>query len=411
MSNLFNLINPKEVNQIFISKLEQELVSEKVSLKEATGRILSQDIESPTNLPPFTRATMDGYAVKAADTFGASETKTVYLNLVGEVLMGEEATQRLESGQTIKISTGGMLPEGADAVLMVEYTEQLGSDLVEISRAVASGENVVQQGEDIAEGEVLLTAGSQLRAQDIGALAGLGIIEVEVFSQPKVTIFATGNELISPSQTPQLGQIRDINSYSIASFSQDLAVVNYGGIIRDNKQELKDKLEGALAESDLIILSGGSSVGTKDLTLEVVDELGEPGVLVHGISIKPGKPTVLALVDGTPIIGLPGHPTSAMTVFKIVVQPVVKILAGLEDKLGKEDNYLTAKLSRNVASDKGREEYIRVKLEEQDGFLEAVPVLGKSSLATTMVEADGLVKIDLGTEGLEQGTEVRVLMF
>ncbi|MCK8816089.1 molybdopterin molybdotransferase MoeA [Natroniella sulfidigena] len=411
MSNLFNLIDPKEVDQIFTNKLEQELTTEQIDLTEATGRVLARDINSPIDLPPFTRSTMDGYAVKAEDTFGASETKTVYLDLVGEVLMGEEATQRLESGQAIKISTGGMLPEGADAVLMVEYTEQLGGDLVEISRAVASGENVVQQGEDIACDEILLTAGSQLRAQDIGALAGLGITEVEVFSQPKVTVFATGNELVPPSQTPQQGEIRDINSYSIASFSQDLAVVNYGGIIRDEKQELKDKLKEALAESDLIILSGGSSVGTKDLTLEVVDELGEPGVLVHGISIKPGKPTVLALVDGTPIIGLPGHPTSAMTVFKIVVKPLVKLLAGLKDKIDKEDNYLTAKLSRNVASDKGREEYIRVKLEEQDGFLEAIPVLGKSSLVTTMVEADGLVKIDLGTEGLEQGAEVQVLMF
>ncbi|WP_408955610.1 gephyrin-like molybdotransferase Glp [Natroniella sp. ANB-PHB2] len=410
MSNLFNLINLEEVEEIFSSKVGACLGTERISITEAKGRILSQDFISPFDLPPFTRATMDGYAVKAADTFAASEGNKVYLGLVGEVLMGEEATEGLESGQAIRISTGGMLPQGADAVLMVEYTEKLGSELVEINRAVGSGENIVRKGEDISQGETLLKKGSQLRPQDLGALAGLGITEVEVYKRPRVTVFATGDEIINPEQRPQPGEIRDINSYAVISALEGIAKMSQGGIIKDSKEELEAKLRVATENSDVVVLSGGSSVGTKDLTLEVVDNLGEPGVLVHGIAIKPGKPTVLAIVDDTVVIGLPGHPTSALTVCKIVVQPIVERLAGLQDDLGQQ-NYLTASLSRNLASVKGREEYIRVKLEKEADSIIAVPILGKSSLATTMVEADGVIKIGIGKEGLEKGAEVQVLLF
>ncbi|MTI60127.1 MAG: molybdopterin molybdotransferase MoeA [Firmicutes bacterium] len=410
MSELLQLVEIDKVPNFFEGKLAVNLATEKINITEAKGRLLARDIISQIDLPPFSRSTMDGYAVKAADTYGASESMPVYLDMVGEILMGEEAVQEIKAGQVVKIATGGMLPKGADAVVMVEYTEALGGEMIEVFKSVASRENVVLKGEDIDQGSLLLKQGHLLRAQDIGALAGIGITEVEVFARPAVTVFSTGDELVVPEQKPKLGQIRDINTYLVGSLVEESGgTVNYGGIIRDNKEELKNKIGANLKNSDLVILSGGSSVGTKDLTIEVLNELGEPGVLVHGISIKPGKPTILALIDNTPVIGLPGHPASAMTVLKIVGTPIIQSLAGQE--LNQFQGSISARLSRNLASDKGREEYIRVKLVEEKGQLWAQPILGKSSLITTMVEADGLVKIDLGKEGLDQGEEVQVLLF
>lgn len=410
MSELFQLVEIDKIPDFFEGKLAVNLAIEKINITKAKARVLARDIISQIDLPPFSRSTMDGFAVKAIDTFGASESMPVYLDLVGEILMGEEAEQEIKGGQAVKIATGGMLPKGADAVVMVEYTEALGEDMIEVFKSVASRENIVLKGEDITQDNLLLKQGHLLRAQDIGALAGIGITEVEVFVKPVVTVFSTGDELVAPEQSPKLGQIRDINTYLVGSLVEETGgTVNYGGIIADNKEKLKNKVGASLKNSDLVILSGGSSVGTKDLTIEVLNELGEPGVLVHGISIKPGKPTILALIGDTPVIGLPGHPASAMTVLKIVGTPIIQKLAGQE--INQFQGSISAKLSRNLASDKGREEYIRVKLVTEDGQLWAQPILGKSSLITTMVEADGLVKIDLGKEGLGQGEEVQVLLF
>ncbi|AZO96022.1 gephyrin-like molybdotransferase Glp [Halocella sp. SP3-1] len=410
MSELLQLVEIDKIPDFFEGKLAISLATEKINITKAKGRVLARDVISQIDLPPFSRSTMDGYAVKATDTYGASESMPVYLDLVGEILMGEEAEQGIKIGQAVKIATGGMLPKGADAVVMVEYTEALGEDMIEVFKSVASRENIVVKGEDITQDNLLLKQGHLLRAQDIGALAGIGITEVEVFLKLVVTVFSTGDELVAPEQSPKLGQIRDINTYLVGSLVEETGgTVNYGGIIADNKEELKNRIGASLKNSDLVILSGGSSVGTKDLTIEVLNELGEPGVLVHGISIKPGKPTILALIDNTPVIGLPGHPASAMTVLKIIGTPIIQKLAGQE--INQFQGSVSAKLSRNLASDKGREEYIRVKLVTEDGQLWAQPILGKSSLITTMVEADGLVKIDLGKEGLDQGEEVQVLLF
>lgn len=410
MSDLFQLIEIDKISEIFEEKLSIGLETERMDITETRGRVLAQNIISPIDLPPFSRSTMDGYAVKAEDTFGASEGMPIYLDVVGEVLMGEEAEQIIENGQAVKIATGGMLPKGADAIVMIEYTEALGEDIIEVFKSVAKGENIVLQGEDISQDNILLKRGDLLRSQDIGALAGIGIMEVEVFSKSKVTVFSTGDELVTPRKNPGPGRIRDINSYSIGSMVEEVGgEVIYGGIITDNKEELMTKVGASLEKSDLVILSGGSSVGTKDLTIEVLNELGEPGVLVHGISIKPGKPTILALVNGTTIIGLPGHPTSAMVVFKTVVAPIIEGL--FSNKSNQFQSLISAKLSRNIASDKGREEYLRVKLIDEGGELWAQPILGKSSLVTTMVEADGLVKIELGKEGLEKGREIKVILF
>ncbi|MBM7557672.1 molybdopterin molybdotransferase MoeA [Halanaerobacter jeridensis] len=412
MSELMNLIAIDEAIETLNQGLNSELTTEKVAITEAGGRILAQDLKSEIDLPPFSRSTMDGYALKAEDTFGASENLPAYLDVVGEVKMGEKAETKINSGQAVAVPTGGMMPPGADAVVMVEYTEKMEEDEIEVTKSVAVGENIVQQGEDIAAGDSLLAQGHLLRSQDIGALTGIGITEVEVFAVPQVTVFSTGDELIPPEEEPEMGEIRDINSYALGSRITKLgATVNYGGIISDRKEELITNLEAQLDKSDLIILSGGSSVGIKDLTIEVLNELGEPGVLVHGVSIKPGKPTILAIIDDTPVIGLPGHPTSAMVVFEIVVVPIIQKLAGRKEAEIKVQSQVSAKLSRNVASAPGREEYFRVSLEERDNQLWATPSLGKSSLITTMVEADGLAKVGLGTEGVKQGGMIPVILF
>ena len=411
MSELFNLITIEEALQRAEERVKQNLPMEIIDITEASGRIVAQDIVSQVDLPPFTRSTMDGYAVKAADTFGASETLPVYLEVVDQVAMGEKAEQEIKSGQAVEVATGGMLPPGADAVVMVEHTEIVGEGEIEVTKAVGEGENIVVAGEDIAGGETLLAQGHRLRPQDIGALAGIGEVEVEVYVPPRVAVISTGDEIIPPEQQPKPGQIRNINTYSIASSAAQIGCqIDYGGIVPDQKLQLKQALNHKLAANDIVILSGGSSVGAKDLTIEVIEELGDPGVVVHGVSIKPGKPTIIAAIEETLVIGLPGHPTSALIVFEIVVKPLLKQLTG-EKPAASPAQQTKAQLTRNVASSAGRTEYLRVKLTEQAGQLQAEPMLGKSSLITTMVKADGLVEIGRGREGIKAGTEVPILLF
>ncbi len=407
---LLDLVHPDKIKELYLEKLDFKLKKEKIALAEAKGRVAASDIKSTIDLPPFTRSSMDGYALKAEDTYRASENNACYLDLTAKVAMGEEANIKVESGSAVEINTGGMLPESADAVVMVEYTNEVSKGLIEIKEAVAPGENVIQQGEDIAQGELLVSKGTRLKPQHIAALAGVGITELEVFIPPKASIFSTGDELVEPDKEPQLGQIRDVNSYSISALANGLINNSKPKIIKDDKASLKQAINRGIKESDLVILSGGSSVGTKDLTIDVIEELGEAGVLVHGVAIKPGKPTILAIVDDTIIIGLPGHPTAAMVVFKILVKPLLRLMNGIDI----EDNYLKvpAFLSRNVPSDKGRREYIRVELEddkEQDRLI-AHPITGKSGLIKTMLKADGLVEVDIGKEGVAKDSCVEVLL-
>ncbi len=407
---LLDLVHPDKIKELYFKQLEFNLSKERIDLTDAKDRVVASDIKSTINLPPFTRSSMDGYALKAEDTYKASENNACYLDLAGKVAMGEETKLKVESGSAAEINTGGMLPEGANAVVMVEYTEQISDELIEIKQSVAPGENVIQQGEDIAQGELLVSKGTRLKSQHIAALAGVGITELEVFIPPKTSIFATGDEIVKPEVEPKLGQIRDINSYSISALAEGLIDAKQPEIIKDDKASLKQAIRQGLKESDLIILSGGSSVGTKDLTIDVIDELGEPGVLVHGVAVKPGKPTILAIVDQTAIIGLPGHPTSAMVVFEVVVKPLLRLMNGVD--MQTDYRKIPALLSRNVASDKGRREYIRVELEddkENDGVI-AHPITGKSGLVKTMLKADGLVEVDIGKEGVAKDSRVEVLL-
>jgi len=389
---------------------------ERVSLVEALGRVLASDIVSQTALPDFARSSMDGYAVLARDTYGATESLPAYLKVSGEVLMGEMPSMPVEKGSAIRISTGGMLPPGADAVVMLENTQRLGIGEVEVSKPVAPGENVVQRGDDVEEGERILGAGHRLRPQDLGALAGIGITKIEVCKRPTIAIINTGNEIIDADRVPLPGQVRDVNSYNLAGLViQAGGIPVKKGIYRDEYVAIRKAVEEAVADSDVVAITGGSSVGTGDLTAKVINDLGPPGVLVHGVSVRPGKPVIIGIVAGKPVFGLPGHPVAVTVSFELFILQLIKRLSGEIDQLGiagiPQARVITARMSRNYSSAQGREDHLRVSLERRDGELWAVPVLGKSGLISTLVKADGTVVVPLAKTGLEKGEKVEVRLF
>lgn len=384
-----------------------------IEIGDSFGRILSRDIISPEDLPAFPRSIVDGFAVRSSNTFGAGELMPVYLDVTHEILMGEEPAFKLEGGEAARIATGGMLPHGADAVIMFEHCYTVTEKVIEVLKPVAPGENVIQAGEDCKKGDTVLKKGHKLRPQDIGALAGLGIIKIWVYEKPKVAIISTGDEIVPHTAPLMPGQVRDINSYNLAALVERSGGIPIKkGIFPDNYVVLKNVLEESFGESNIIVISGGSSVGTKDLTARLINDLGKPGVLFHGVSIKPGKPMIGAVVDGKPLFGLPGHPHAVTTCFEIFIEPLLRIFTGEKDGLSRKiRKTVKARLSRNISSAPGREEYIRVMLEERDGELWAMPILGKSGLITTLLRADGTIVIPLWKSGLEQGTEVEVELF
>ena len=376
---------------------------ERIPLIESLGRILTQDIPATCAVPHFRKSTMDGMAVRASDTFGASESMPALLECRGEIRMGEAPTQPLDQGTGILMPTGGMLPEGADAVVMVERLEHFGETLYGVIKAVAPGENLIDIGEDLTEGEVILSKFTRIRAQEMGLLASIGLTHVPVLPRFRVGILSTGDEIISPEQKPLPGQSRDINGYTL--LGQALASgadARHYGIVKDDLEELRTVLAQMLKENDIVLLSGGSSVGLRDLSAQLISELGKPGLLFHGLALKPGKPTIGGVVDGKLIFGLPGHPTSAMVVFDTLVRPLMdgSILNPQVDPLPK------GTLSQNLYSGSGREEFIRVRLIPNDEGWQVEPIRGKSGLIRTMVLADAIVHIRLDTEGIEAGKEV-----
>ncbi len=407
----FKVKTPDEVRNI-LSKIARQLPSETIELAEnCLGRILAADVRSPVDLPGFERAIMDGFAVRAQDTFGASPSAPAYLKVVGEVKMGVSASGSLSAGEAMGVATGSMMPEGANAVVMVEYTDFLDDETVEIVRSVAPGDHVVGRIEDLHEGKIMLHSGRSVRAQDVGALSGVGITSMEVSRQPRVAIISSGDEIIPPGEELQMGQIRDINSYSLACLAQQAGGVPMRmGIVRDDFDSLKSRLTEGMEKADIALISGGSSVGTLDVTLDVIRSFDGAEVLVHGISIRPGKPTIIATVGDKYLFGLPGNPVSVMVTFDLFVGFLIKLLMGAKQPIW-EPRYVKAKLSRNIASAPGREDYVSVRLIESDGEMLAEPVLGRSALISTMVRADGLIKIPLESEGLEGNVEVEVAIF
>ncbi|MBW1690372.1 MAG: molybdopterin molybdenumtransferase MoeA [Deltaproteobacteria bacterium] len=403
----------KTAQEVFESLGDIEpLGSESIPLRSSLGRVLARDIESGEDLPGFHRSTVDGYALAARDTYGASESLPALLTVAGEVGMGTMHQFVLKRGQCALIPTGGMLPEGADAVAMVEYSQTLEEGLVEVTRPVSPLENVIQPDDDVKKGQVMLKRGTLLRPQDLGILAGLGVAQVEVFARARAAIISTGEEVVDISQKPRLGQIRDINSFTLHGLCEKAgAEPIYLGIVGDTFQDLKSATEKGLSQSDVVLLSGGSSVGAKDLTLEAFSSFDGVELIAHGVSISPGKPTIVARKGNKTLWGLPGHPVSTMIIFDVFLTFLFGKLSGLGEPAQGMDYYIEAELDRNVESVTGREDYIRVKLSHGEGRVIATPIFGKSGLISTMIEADGLVRIDMNTEGLYRGDTVRVKVF
>jgi molybdopterin molybdotransferase len=382
---------------------------EKVPLLETVGRVLAEDITADDDLPDFPRAIVDGYAVQGASTFGSSEGNPAYLTVSGSIAMGESPKLTIGPGEAARIATGGMLPHGADSVVMIEHTEVIDDTTIEVYRSVAPGQNMITIGEDIKKQANVIKQGQTIRPQEAGLMAALGKKEVAVYQKPVIGIISTGDEIISVEETPSRGQIRDINTYTLAGLiHQAEAIAVTYGIIQDNFENLFEKCKSALDRCHMILISGGSSVGARDFTVEVFSSLPDAEILVHGISISPGKPTILAKVQNKAFWGIPGHVVSAMIVFARVVRPFIEYIGGKSDEKRKELR-LQAKLSRNVASAQGRVDFIRVQLRIDGNQLWADPVLGKSGLISTMVKADGLIEIDINTEGLDKGTVVEVI--
>lgn len=378
-------------------------------LHKALNYILAEDIVVKENVPGFRRSSVDGYAVIAKDTFGSSENMPGFLNVAGEVKMGEAPQNPLSVGEAIYIPTGGMLPDGSDAVIMIEHCEDL-SGLLNLYRQVAPGENVISIGEDMKAGESLVTTGTKLRPQELGALASQGITEVSVYRKPVVGYLSTGDEIV-PIETKELGigQVRDMNGITIGSLVSEWGCeFLYGGIVKDDQTELERVTAEMLEKTDCLILSGGSSVGTKDYSVEVIDRMGKPGVFVHGVSIKPGKPTILASADGKPIIGLPGHPASAMIIFNLFGKAVLHKLQGWTSD---EKNLAKAIVTKNLPSTPGRTDFVRARLFLEENQWYADPILGKSSLISTLVKSEGMIEIPSKSEGVLKGETVSVRLF
>lgn len=413
MSEFLKLVSVSEAMERLFGALPQSglpLGAEQIPTSMGLGRVLAEAVVAPENLPPFRRSTVDGFAVRAADTFGASAALPAYLTLVGEVPMGAAASISLGEGQTAVVHTGGMLPEGADAVVMLEDTQQPAQDEIEVLRSVAAAENVLRAGEDLEIGGQALEAGRRLRAQELGGLVALGITEIQVARRPRVALIATGDEVVDPKEQLTPGQVRDVNTVTLSALVSSVGGEPVAqGIVSDDYEQLLSTARRALTDCDAVVITAGSSVSARDRTADVLAELGDPGVLVHGVSIKPGKPTILAVCNGKLAVGLPGNPVSALVVAGVFLAPAIRHLLGERGPvLGAERD---ARLAVNVASTAGREDYLPVRLEvSQDGWL-AQPIYGRSNLIFTLVRADGLIRIPPESTGLPQGGPVRVQLF
>lgn len=407
----FKVLAPQEALRLLVQV--NPVGTEHVATVTARGRVLCEDLRSGVDLPHFRRAAMDGYAVRSKDTFGASQSLPAYLKLVGVVEMGKEAIQPVQAGEAIRISTGGMMPPGSDAVVMVEYTNEVEGGLVEVQRGVSPAQNVIQVGDDIKKGETVFQCGRRFKAHDIGALTGIGMSSVPVFKRPRVALISTGDEIVDADVTPLPGQVRNINQHSLAGLITECgAELKDLGVTPDDRQRLTTALTQALDWADLVLLSGGSSMGAKDIALETILSFPDSEFIFHGISVAPGKPTIFARACGKPIMGLPGYPVSALVIFDLFAAPLIRRLGG--EVIASHARFARtarATLKTNIASQVGREDYIRVALEQESQGLLATPLPNKSGAIFTLVKADGMVRIDLNQDGLEAGEEVEVILF
>lgn len=372
-------------------------------LSKACGRVLAQSIVSPDDMPAFNRSTVDGYALAASDSFGASESLPAFLQQVGEIQMGKAADLEIRPGTCVWMPTGGMLPKASDAVIMVEYTERMGEDTILIYRPAGPGENVMLQGEDIRQGQVVYQPGHVLRSQDIGLLASLGIQILPVYQPYKIGIISTGDEIMPIEAVLQPGQVRDVNTYALAAAIQTLGhqPVCYP-LVKDNRDRLQQSVSQALEVNDVVLMSGGSSVGIADMTMEVLLGFQGAELMFHGVAAKPGKPTLGIRIGSKVVVGLPGHPVSAIMMFHVLLAPLLR---------GSKPMAFPSVASQNIASQAGRDDFIPVQLVEDNGQYTAQPLLGKSGLMGILARADGYIHIPYTQQGILAGQDCQVWLF
>ena len=403
---MLNVKTPEETLRLIFQTFSPRTdLTETVPLHLAAGRVLAQDVCAAEFVPDFDRSTVDGYAVRASDTFGCSDAIPAILPLAGEVRMGEAAQTALAEGTCVAVPTGGALPQGADSVVMLEYTEDYGDGTIGVLKSAAPGRNVIFRGDDVAPGKVVLKKGRALLPQDIGALAAIGRTEVPVARRLRVGVISTGDELVPPSETPAAGQVRDVNAPLLAALLEGFGAepVEYG-IIVDDAVLLRETLSRAVTECDAVLISGGSSVGVKDAVCAIIKSMGE--LLLHGIAVKPGKPTILGRVGDVPVVGLPGHPVAAYFMARLFVLPLLGQLTGRDMTA----YTVTAKLTESVNANHGRAQITPCRLRQTPEGLQAVPILAKSGLITQLAGADGFFIIPRDCEGLPALAEVQVTL-
>lgn len=404
--------------------------SETVYLRDAVHRYLAEEIYSDTDIPQFQRSVVDGYAVMAKDTFGTGESAPVFLSVAGEVEMGRECTITLQPGQAVYVPTGGMLPVGSDAVVMIEFVEHLDEKTIAVYKPAAPNSGIMNRGDDFKKDQLLFQRGHRITVKDVGMLAAIGKDRVSVFKKPRVSILSTGDEIVDITKTPSPGEVRDINSYTIAAFAEATgAEILSIEKVPDVEPLLKAGLESALSGSDIVLLSGGSSAGNKDMTAAIIDSIGKPGVVTHGIAMKPGKPTIIGVIerrtfsDGTDpagqekaegiqrsrlVVGLPGHPMAAIVAYDVIVNDFMRKYCFHNDE---EPIRLTAKITENIHAGEGRETYQLVSLTKLEGAeWIAVPIHAKSGSISQLMMADGYVRISSLSEGVKADSRVEVTL-
>ncbi|MDL2327302.1 molybdopterin molybdenumtransferase MoeA [Ruminococcaceae bacterium OttesenSCG-928-A11] len=403
---MLHVASPRQARDLLFEKFEHLATgAERVPLESACGRVLAEALAATQDIPGFDRSTVDGYALRAADTFGCSESLPAMLAVAGEVLMGKPAEVECRPGQCVAVPTGGQMPKGADAAVMVEHTEDYGGGTIGVTKPAAPGQHIIYSRDDVAAGQQVFAAGKRLTASDIGALAALGIAQVPVAKPPVVGILSTGDEIIPSSGAPTIGQVRDVNAPLLHACAAQTGGTPRGyGICGDDYGLLTQTIGTMAAECDVVLLSGGSSVGTRDAVQRAVEQLGT--LHLHGIAIKPGKPTIFGEVDGKPLIGLPGHPVAVYFIYTLFVAPLLRRMLG--EKGGLPRPGYTAKLASAIPSNHGREEYIAVRLEAGEAGLLAHPIMSKSGLITQLSRAEGYLQIPRDREGYAPGDTVQV---
>jgi molybdopterin molybdotransferase len=406
--DFFKVVSVDEGKRLLIENFKDyELQIEEVHILESLDRILAEEINSNIDVPEFNRSTVDGYAIKVSDSHGATDSIPSILNISGEVRMGEEAKLPIKSGHTLYVPTGGMIPEGADGVIMIENTEKMDDNTLLIYKPISQGENIIYKGDDIRIGETILTKGRKISPEVMGVLASLGISTVKVYKKPRFYIISTGDEIIDIDEELRLGKVRDINAYTLHGLVENIGGETVGkAIIKDDYDLLRNEVEKALDISDIVLISGGSSVGTRDYTHKVIDSFNGRGVFVHGVSIRPGKPTIMGEGKGKLIFGLPGHPVSSIVIFKTFLETFIKEKLGVDSLKPR----INAIMDFNFPSSPGKVTYQMVKVNEKEGKFYAIPTFGKSGMISLLSNSQGYIVIDAHEEGIYKGEEREVYL-